>query len=569
MEIVIVNFEILFKYPTWYDYFKELGGRWFVDPASGVGSFFTQAYKTFLEYIFNFDNEFWNTCNHVFQNISKFAFGLIPLVIILTIARTMRIAAGNSVRSQENIRSAMINLLVNIGLAVSCGFIAKQIIMASSSLGIHLLQMSGVKIVVQNGIVTNMDEVARYIFLLNAYTFNSGIGFATDTVLLFMRLFFMIVLTISLAFTGVSIRVGLTFLFVISSLMFVAAGYEELEWVRDMWLKGFISLALMPTVVSIIITIMLTINYQAEQQGIPSIGDALKLILMSTALALIIAMIQSFILTQILDYSISTVRNSVRSVANFIPNTVAFALAVKNGGIKGGLSKAFGIGFPRKGGNPGSGPDDEKALPSQGQDPKANSSKTESEGKENKSSDSKSNSGSGSLGGRISGMEKGYKKKYGLSDDEINDPANDKNKKVDEEMKHAYRAYSTVSKVFKNRNNGSTMTAAAQNSVDPFQTDYLNSKGGADMALLGNAMDTAAYRGTHGGQGIPRHSYENDMYGYGFNADDSDAFNNISRVTDWAIDWSASGFDDQQMYDAVNNSFDAMESSGKSVSFFS
>ena len=567
MEIVIPNFEILFKFPTFYDYFLYVAENWFVDPSSKVGSLFTSAFKIFLEYIYNFDNEFWNTCNHTFQNVAEVAFKLIPLIIILTLARTMRLAAESSAGGTEKIRVSIINLLVNIGLAVSCGYIAKFMVKGFASLSIEILKMSGVKVIVENGIITNMDEVAQYIFLTSTYSMRGGFGTAMDIVLIFMRLFFVIVMTVSIGFSAVTIRVAIIFLFTISTVMFVIAGYEELEWVRDMWVRGFVSISIMPSVISIIITLILTINYNAQQKGIKNLGEAFALIGMSAALALIIAMVQTFILTQILDYSVSTVKNAVKSVANFVPNTIAFAAAVKTGGVKGGLKKMFGMkSSPQKKGTPekGDSASDAKRKSENG----LNSSKEDDEKKLNSGDQTKNNNVPVSdLNNRINRMANGYKRKYGLSDEEINDPDNEKNKKINEEMKHAFRAFTIASKVFKDRNEGKDITTASQDGSDPFQTDYLNERGGADMVLLGNAMDTAAYRGTHGGQGVPRHRYESDMYGHGMNADDSDAFNNISRITDRAIDWSSSGYDDQTMYNAINSSFDVSENEGRPVSF--
>ena len=567
MEKVIPNFEILFKYHTFYDYFLYLAQNWFVDSASDVGGIFNSVFTIFLEYLFNFDEEFWQSCSTVFQNVREVAFMLIPLVIILTIARTMRLAAGASAIGSATIRASVINLVLSIGLAASCGFIAKSIISITGTLGIEMLRMTGLDIIVQDGVITNMNEVAKYIFFLSTYTVGSGFGTAMDTVLIFMRLFIVIILVFSIGFASITTRIGIMFLFMVSTFMFVIAGYEELEWVRDTWMRGFLSLAIMPTVVGIVISMIIRLNMQAIEEGISSVGDAFKILAASMGLSLIIAMIQSMILTQVFDNSISTAKNTVKSAVTFISNAIAFAAAVKTGGVSGVLSMAFGGKSSKnkqgnKGGNEKGGKKDKgaAAVKSGGSDKKG-----EGETASDSASSREHSEKERDVSKLITAMGNKLKKKYGLTDEEIKDPENEKNKKADKAINNAIRAYKTTAKVFRDRNGGKSLSAAAQEQSNQFSTAYLNDRGGADMVLLRNGMDTALYREMRGSQRTPRHGYAFEL-----KPDRYDVFNNISIINDRAVEWASSDFDDQKLYDSINGNFTVFEDNeNRPVSFFS
>ncbi len=560
MGKVIPNFEILFKYHTFFDYFLYLAQNWFVDSASEVGGIFNSAVTVLLEYLFNFGDEFWQSCDSVYQNVREVSFMLIPLVIILTFARTMRLAAGSSSIDNATLRASIVNLLLSIGLAVSCGFIAQKIIGITGALGIDMLRMTGLDIIVQNGIITNMNEVSEYIFVLSTYTTMSGFGTAMDSVLIFMRLFVVIILIFSIGFSAITTRVGIMFLFMVSSFMFVVAGYEELEWVRDTWLRGFLSLAVMPTIVGIVLSMIVRLNIQAREEGINTVGDAFRILAVSMGLALVIAMIQSMILTQVFDNTISTAKNAVKSAATFVSNTVAFAAAVKTGGITAALSLMSGNKSSKveQGDKKGS-KRMASAAKSGGNDGKEHKAGSPSESSGEHSEKEKS------FSGLINFMGNKLKKKYGLTDEEINDPENEKNKNANKAIEDAIRAYKTTAKVFRDRNGGESLTAASQEQSNQLSAAYLNDRGGADMVLLRNGMDTALYRETSGRQGTPKHGYAFEL-----NPGQSDAFNNISTINDRAVEWASSGFDDQKLYDTINGNFDVFErDENRPVSFFS
>ena len=118
MDKVIPNYYILYKFPNVYDFLIYLVEKWFIDPLSEVASSFSLLFTQFLEGIFNFDAEFWHGCNTIFANVSHEAYKLIPLIILLNLARLIRKTAASSAQINSTVRQTIINMVVNIGLAL-------------------------------------------------------------------------------------------------------------------------------------------------------------------------------------------------------------------------------------------------------------------------------------------------------------------------------------------------------------------------------------------------------------------------------------------------------------------
>lgn len=561
MDKVVPNYSIFYKFPNVYDFLIYLVEKWFIDPLSDLAVTFTSLFTEFLQGIFNFDADFWHGCNTVFANVSQEAYKLIPLIILLNIARLIRKTAASSANINTSVRETIITMIVNIGIALSCGFLAKQFLLITQSFGIEMLKATGLELEIEGNIVKNMEVVTKYVFASMSFTLNqAGLGVAMNTVLIFMRLFMIIVMTLSVGFISVSSRFAVVFLFAISSMVFVISSYEEFASFRDMWLKGFVSISIVPAITGIIFFLMVSMNMDAVEDGVTTAAEAFKVLGISTGLSLILASIHSVILTQILDYSYGTITNIIRSAGKTVKNAVELYAAVQTGGATAAAKSLLGLKGKDKAADTTKKTVDGNKKDSGGKLP---SGKNNNADEKSDSSDN-SNNGSGSGGtGSSGGMggsggfggaggsgssgstflkqdpNEGYKnfvkkKLYGMTDEEIADPENDKNKRADKAFADAERVYHHVSDLYRTLyGKGKTITEASQNYSNKDVLRKLNDRGGADEQLLRDMMWTAARYDVNNANNIIPHKFVKEN---GLNDKDvNDPFFNIEQVADASL----------------------------------
>ncbi|MBQ6518211.1 MAG: hypothetical protein IJI14_05795 [Anaerolineaceae bacterium] len=500
MSSVIPEFEILYKFPTYYDYCIYMASQWFIDGASPTAKAFLSAFAQLLKMLFVFDPEYLDSIDKLWFDISDIMFKFIPLIIILSILRMVRINAGGSVTTQAQIRSSVLNLIVSIGLAVSCGFIAKNVIDLSSTAGITILHLSGVDFSWKNqglseaessqeisdsiesfvntydGEKYNFKNLAMHVFVGTALTAQAA-GKAMQIVFIFMRVFLVLVLFISVAFAAVSVRVGIAFLFAISPIVFVLAGYEEISWIRDMWLKGFLGLAMMPTIVGVLLAMIMRMNAELVGKPVSSV-DAFKTLGMSVGIAAMIVLIQSTVLTQLLDYSFGTVQKTAKSGARVVSAAVHLPMTIATAatGIKNFAQKKFGKTSPVTAG---------KAL--SGGNKKVNEKEKE---KEKKQPEKQPTAADKSYYEReLAKTAAQVASQYQFTGSKKSD--------FDKRVKDSKRVNETLRKIFKEKY-GYEMNDAADHMQNRNLADFINKNGGVNVMLSKNMIRNVGYKVANG-----------------------------------------------------------------------
>ena len=176
-------------------------------------------------------NHFYNPQNYIEGarssgwNITiKIALALIPLVIILSMVTYFRSGAGDLVAAKETI----INLVVNIGLAISSYFITTQVI--NISIGIARAIMPG-----QSDFFTMTDA-----------DFQMG---AISTVLTIVFIFIVVLAGLIMVFEFYMASAAAQIVFAVSTItapiMIILSTYKPLEFLRSMWMKQLTSMLIL------------------------------------------------------------------------------------------------------------------------------------------------------------------------------------------------------------------------------------------------------------------------------------------------------------------------------------
>ena len=176
-------------------------------------------------------NHFYNPQNYIEGarstgwNITiKIALALIPLVIILSMVTYFRSGAGDLVAAKDTI----INLVVNIGLAISSYFITTQVI--NISIGIARAIMPG-----QSDFFTMTDA-----------DFQMG---AISTVLTIVFIFIVVLAGLIMVFEFYMASAAAQIVFAVSTIttpiMIILSTYKPLEFLRSMWMKQLTSMLIL------------------------------------------------------------------------------------------------------------------------------------------------------------------------------------------------------------------------------------------------------------------------------------------------------------------------------------